>query len=112
MGEALLQEIKTKESKLEAVEGLFDNAFEAGWGRFEIPNLTEEMLDSKETLKLRIDNNFFADLCVEISKSPCLFVRGILKGLFTDLRNVEHKCEISVCNLGTKSFCEFEISPL
>jgi len=70
------------------------------------------MLDSKKTLKLRIDNNFFADMCEETSKSPCPLVRGILKGLFTEIRNVEQKCEMSMCNLDTKSFCEFEISPL
>ena len=112
MGEALGQMLETKETKLGAVEGIFNNAFEAGWGRFEIPSLTEEMLDSKETLKLRIDNNFFADLCVERSASPCHFLRGILKGLFNEVRNVEQKCEILECSLETQSFCEFEISPL
>lgn len=112
MGEALGQMLKSKDTKLGAVEGIFTNAFEAGWGRFEIPSLTEEMLDSKETLKLRIDNNFFADLCVERSRPPCYFLRGILKGLFNEVRNVEQKCEISECNIETQSFCEFEISPL
>ncbi len=112
MGEALGQMLETEETKLEAVEGIFNNAFEAGWGRFEIPSLTEEMLDSKETLKLRIDNNFFADLCVERSASPCHFLRGILKGLFNEVRNVEQKCEILECSLETQSFCEFEIGPL
>jgi hypothetical protein len=37
---------------------------------------------------------------------------GFCLGLFNEVRNVEQKCEISMCHLETQSFCEFDISPL
>jgi hypothetical protein len=112
MGKFYGEEIAKDLKNSEAFRDTFLLAQAAGWGIFEIPYITEELLNSKSEIKIISKNNYFISASKSAGDESFALFKGSIVGIINEIRGFEHVCILDKVYFDVGWCCEIIVKPI
>ena len=112
VGQEMGKLVKNAPDPLTGINILFKNISMAGWGKMSLENQDLDGLISRKPVSIIEENGFYTYLSQQEGVEHLTpFIKGVLTGLFDDLRKTGHSCEMEIIS-NDPLRSRYTISPL